>query len=350
MQRRKFGKSDIEVSPIGMGCWSYGGGEYWGEQSQNDVNNVVRKALDLGINLFDTAEMYNNGASEGSLGVALKGVRNKAVVCSKISPSNARPETLRKHCEASLERLGTDYMDIYMLHWPISQIAIKHFTNDRDLIEKPPSVQDAFDTLMRLKKEGKIRYIGISNFGVEQMSEAINTGAEIIINEMPYNILSRAIEKEIVPFCIKNHISVIGSMALQQGLLAGIYKIADDVPPNQAHSRHFKHERGAGTSRHGGNGAEKEIFEAIGKIGKVADDLDIHIAQLAISWVLSKPGIDCTLVGSRNIKELEANIKAGSLTLEREVLEKIDGISEPVLKKLGFNPDYYESEEHSRIR
>ena len=104
-----------------------------------------------------------------------------------------------------------------------------------------------------------------------------------------------------------------------------------------------------GTSRHNGSGAEKEIFEAIGQLKEIASDLNVHIAQLAIAWVLARPGVKCTLVGSRNSNELEANIKAGTLKLSSELVDKIDLISEPVLKKLGYNPDYYESEENSRI-
>jgi len=350
MQKRKLGKSDLEVSPIGMGCWAYGGGEYWGEQSQSDVNYVVHKALDLGINLFDTAEVYNNGASEESLGIALEGLRHKAIVCSKISPSNAYPETMRRHCEASLKRLRTDYIDIYMLHWPINTISLKHFSKDPSILENPPSTQEAFDTLMQLKKEGKIRYIGISNFGVQQMKEALETGAEILVNEIAYNILSRAIEKDIVPFCIEKDISVFGSMALQQGLLTGKYSRPEDVPPYQAHSRHFRHERGCGHSRHFGEGAEKEVFEAIHQLKEIADDLGVPLEQLAIAWILAKPGIKCALVGSRNIKQLESNIQAGYLKLDNEIIEKIDRISEPVLGKLGYNPDYYESEENSRVK
>lgn len=350
MKMRRLGKSDIEVNPIGMGCWAYGGGDYWGEQSQKDVDNLVHKALDIGLNLFDTAEVYNNGASEESLGKALKGKRHKAVVCSKVSPSNARPETLRNHCEASLERLGTDYLDIYMLHWPINYSAIKHFTEDKNILSDPPSVQEAFETLITLQREGKIRQIGVSNFGVEQMAEAKATGANIILNEIAYNILSRAIEKDIVPYCLDNEIAIIGSMALQQGLLAGIYAKADDVPHHQAHSRHFRQERGMGTSRHNAIGAEEEIFKAIGQLKDIASELDVHIAQLAIAWVITKPGIKCTLVGSRNINELEANVKAGLMNLSNEIISKIDIIGEPVLKKLGYNPDYYESEENTRIK
>ena len=349
MKKRKLGMSDLEVAPIGMGCWAYGGGEYWGEQSQRDVNEVVSRALDLGINLFDTAEMYNNGASEESLGLALKGRRHEAVICYKISPSNAYAKTIRKHCEASLKRLGTDYLDVYMLHWPINEISVKHFTDDPDIIASPPTVQEAFGALMDLQREGKIRYIGISNFGVKQMDEARATGAQIVVNELPYNILSRAIEKDIVPYCIKHGIGIIASMALQQGLLAGIYNSPDDVPPYQAHSRHFKHERGAGTSRHGGEGAEEEVFQTVRALQEIAHDLGVHIAQLSIAWILAKPGIRCALVGSRNIKELESNVKAGMLELDNEIIGRIDRISEPILMKLGYNPDYYESPENSRI-
>lgn len=350
MKMRRLGRSDIEVNPIGMGCWAYGGGEYWGEQSQKDVDNIVRKALSLGLNLFDTAEAYNDGASEESLGKALKGIRHEAVVCSKVSPSNAGPETLRRHCEASLKRLGMDYLDVYMLHWPINLISLKHFTEDKGILSEPLSVQGAFETLIALQKEGKIRHIGVSNFGAVQMAEAKATGANIILNEITYNIFSRAIEKDIVPFCLDNDIAVVGSMALQQGLLAGIYAKADDVPHHQAHSRHFRQERGMGTSRHNGSGAENEIFEGIGQLKDIASELNVHIAQLAIAWVLAKPGIKCTLVGSRNIKELEANVKAGLLSLNDEIVSKIDVISQPVLLRLGYNADYYESDENCRIK
>jgi aryl-alcohol dehydrogenase-like predicted oxidoreductase len=350
MQRRRLGKTDIHVSPIGMGCWSYGGGEYWGEQSQRDVDYIVSMALDLGINLFDTAEMYNAGASEESLGKALKGKRSRAIICSKVSPSNAYANTLERHCEASLRRLGTDYIDVYMLHWPLDPISIKHFSSDPQKIAQPPTVEEAFESLEKLKKQGKIREIGISNFGVMQMEEALATGVEIAINEMPYNILSRAIEKEILPFCIEKNISVISSMALQQGLLAGIYKAADDVPPHQAHSRHFRHERGRGTSRHGGSGAEDEIFKAIDSLRDIADDFGIHIAQLSIAWILAKPGIACALVGSRNKEELMTNMGAIEVDLSPEIVAEIDSLSEPVLEILGDNPDYYESLENTRIR
>ncbi len=350
MNLRKLGQSGISVHPIGIGCWAYGGGGYWGAQSQQDVDNVVHAALDKGTFLFDTAEMYNDGASEVALGLALKGRRDEAVLCSKISPSNARPADLRAHCEASLKRLGTDYLDIYMLHWPISPKSIQHFTDNPEIIANPPSVPDAFDTLMALRKEGKIREIGVSNFGVQQMKEALATGAVITVNELPYNLVSRAIEKEIAPFCQTNGITMVASMALQQGLLAGVYATVEEVRPHQAHSRHFAQERGQGTSRHYEQGAEAEVFEVVAQVRQTAQELGVSMAQLSIAWALAKPGIGCALVGARKVHQLLENLAAADLVLPDAVIRKLDEASEPVLQKLGYNPDYYENSAHGRVR
>jgi aryl-alcohol dehydrogenase-like predicted oxidoreductase len=341
-----LGNSNIQISPMTIGCWPFGGGDYWGEQSQQDVNNVVAAALDMGINTFDTAEVYNNGESERSLGIALKGYREKAVVFSKISPSNCRH--VRKHCIESLQRLGMDYLDVYMIHWPINTLSVKHFTSNDEIIESPPTIEDACQQLADLKNEGLIRSIGISNFGRIQMEEIAATGVRIDVYELTYNIISRAIEAEIAPYCMKHNISIIGSMGLQQGLLAGIYHTADDVPKHQAHSRHFANFRGAETSRHHEEGAEQEIFEVVNQLRKIAGDLHIHIAQLAIAWILKKPFMTSTLVGSRNVDELKINVDACKLTIPDEVEAMIDKISLPVLEKLGNSPDYYEHRSISR--
>ncbi|MDR2847627.1 MAG: aldo/keto reductase [Bacteroidales bacterium] len=347
MKKVKLGKSDIDVSAMTVGCWPFGGGDYWGEQSQKDVDNVVHAALDLGVNTFDTAEMYNNGESERSLGKALKGYRNKAIVISKIGPSNCHH--VRQHCIQSLERLGMDYLDVYMLHWPINKLAVEHFTSDKSILAAPPTIEEAYAQLDALKKEGLIRSIGMSNFGRTQMEEVVRTGVQVDVNEMSYNIVSRAIEAEIAPYCLANNISIIGSMGLQQGLLAGIYKTPDDIPAPQAHSRHFPDFRGGGTSRHGEAGAEKELFEVVDELRKIADSLNIHIAQLSIAWILKKPFMASTLIGSRNIDELKMNVNACSYELSTDVEKQIDKISQPVLDILGNNPDYYEHSSKSRI-
>ncbi|MDR1455637.1 MAG: aldo/keto reductase [Tannerella sp.] len=347
IRKVNLGKSGVQIPAMTIGCWPFGGGEYWGEQSQRDVNNVVHAAIDMGANAFDTAEMYNDGESERSLGKALRGRRTEAVVISKIGPSNCRH--VRKHCIESLQRLGMDYLDVYMLHWPINKLAVEHFTSDRDIIESPPTVEEAYAQLVELKREGLIRSIGMSNFGRTQMEEVLSTGVQVDVNEMPYNIVSRAIEAEIAPYCMANDVSIIGSMGLQQGLLAGIYPTPGDVPAHQAHSRHFSQAHGGAAARHGEAGVEKEMFECVDRLREIADGMHIHIAQLSIAWILKKPFMASTLVGSRNVAELETNVKACSYELPDEVEAQIDEISRPVLDALGNNPDYYEHSSKSRI-
>jgi aryl-alcohol dehydrogenase-like predicted oxidoreductase len=344
-QKDKLGK----LSPIGIGCWAFGGGAYWGDQNQKDVDAVVRMAVEKGLNVFDTARMYNDGASEISLGKALGGLRDKAFVISKVSPARAYRKALREECEISLRNLGTDYLDMYMMHWPINPLGIKHFTSDPEILARPPATEEAFAALEELKKEGKIRHIGVSNYGIKQLKEAVSFCPGIAVNEMPYNIISRAIEAEIMPYCAEQGIEIISSMTLQQGVLAGIYKTAEDVPPNQAHSRHFAQERGKGHSRHFEAGAEEEMFQTVALLRELSGELGVSVAQLSVAWVLANPRIACALIGSRSEKELDDNIRAMELKLPADVVERISRTSLGVLKKLGNNPDYYENSKESRI-
>jgi aryl-alcohol dehydrogenase-like predicted oxidoreductase len=270
-------------------------------------------------------------------------------VISKVSPAKAYKKTLKEECEISLRNLGMDYLDLYMMHWPINPLGIKHFTDDPEIIAHPPTTEEAFATLMELKQEGKIRRIGVSNYGIKQMKEAAAVCSEIAVNEMPYNIISRAIEAEIMPYCAGQGIKLISSMTLQQGVLAGIYQTAGDVPPHQAHSRHFAQERGKGTSRHYEAGAEDEVFKTLALLRELSAALGISAAQLSVAWVLANPAIASALIGSRNEQELEDNIKASELKLPKDVMDKINGVSLEVLKKLGNSPDYYENSRESRI-
>lgn len=346
---RPLGKSDIMVSSLAVGCWSFGGGEYWGVQSQRDANDVVARALDEEINFFDTAAMYNNGESEKSLGEALRGRRHQAVLCTKVGPHNAYRNELMQQCGMSLKRLGTDYIDVYMLHWPINPVSVRHFTLDPQKIANPPTIVEAFSAMMELKRQGKIRLIGISNFGVKQMQEALATGAEIAVNQMPYNIFTRAIEQCVQPFCVENGISLTYSITLMQGLLTGKYRTADEVPHNQAHSRHYHHDRGQGTSRHGGTGAETEMFVALDELRQLAADAGLTLAQMAIAWTLVRPGSTAALAGCRSVEQLEENIVATRVRLDDATVSAIDRISQPVLDKLGNDLDYYEAADNSRI-
>jgi aryl-alcohol dehydrogenase-like predicted oxidoreductase len=348
MQTRKIA-DNITVSRLGIGCWSFGGGDYWGVQNQRDVETVVHTAIDNGVNFFDTARMYNNGESEKSLGIALKNRRRNAVVCSKVSPAKAYYKTLKQECEASLKNLCTDYLDMYMMHWPINPFGVKHFTDDPDILANPPTAGEAFGALSDLKKEGKIKAIGVSNYGVSQMREAISLCPDVSANEITYNIISRAIETEIMPFCKEHNISLITSMSLMQGALTGRYETIEDIPAYQARSRHFKNERGQGLSRHHENGAETETAEVLKALREIAADLDISVAQLSIAWVFANKQADCALLGSRNKSELLENIEAAEIILPPDIVEHINAVSLPVLKKLGSSADYYENTKNSRI-
>jgi len=333
MEKRKCGQSDIEISVLGIGCWSYGGGDedYWGLQDQKDVDAVVHKALDYGINYFDSAEAYNQGRSEESLGKALKGRRHEAVIGTKISPSNTQPSVLREHCDASLARLQTDYIDIYIVHWPIT----RH------------SVEDAFATLEALKSEGKIRSVSVSNFGVNQLTEALATGVRLDINQLCYNLLSRGIEVGILPLCQKNSIGILGYMPLLQGLLTGKYRTADDVPPMRSRTRHFRGDRPK--SSHGGPGAEEETFREVNGIREIAKEIGIPMGQLSLAWAMVKPGITSMLVGTRNLDQLQDNVQSCSISLPPEIIKRLDDLTEPLLQAIGPNPDYYQGGDRVRI-
>lgn len=344
---RPCGKSSLRLTALGMGCWAYGGGDYWGAQSQDDVNAVVRYAVDHGCNFFDTAEAYNNGASESSLGIALRGIpRESAIIGTKISPSNTHPRTLVEHCEASLRRLGIDTIDLYMVHWPITPGSIVHFSKDPG---PTPSVPDAFHTLMDLQKAGKIRHIGVSNFGRERLQEALATGADIVINELPYSLLTRAIEIEIVPFCREHGIGVLGYMALMQGMLADIYPSLNDVPVWQRRTRHFDCRR-TPQCRHGLPGAEAETNAALEALRAIARRQGMTLPEIALKWALTGEGITSSLCGSRNVKELEQNLRAASEPLSAEIRQELNRATEPLLEKLGPSFDYYEHPEKDRTR
>lgn len=195
METRSCGNSDLKLSVLGTGCWAFGGGEYWGDQNQRDVEEIVHRAVELGINYFDIAEAYNDGRSEKSLGQAVKELaRDKIIIGSKVSPSNCYRETLIKHCEASLGRLGTGYIDLYMIHWPVHPHSIRHFTKDESIINNPPELSEVVGALVQLQSQGKIRYAGVSNFAKERLGEIMGAGLDVVVNELPYSLLSRAVE------------------------------------------------------------------------------------------------------------------------------------------------------------
>jgi aryl-alcohol dehydrogenase-like predicted oxidoreductase len=334
MEWRRCGRSDLELPLLGVGAWSFGGGpdDYWGPQSEQDADAVVSRAIELDCRYFDTAEGYNNGASERALGRLLKGRRDKVLIGTKVSPHNCEPSTLREHCEASLENLQTDYVDLYMIHWPLPS----------DLVEP------AFATLEELRAEGKVRHHGISNFGVEQMTEVLATGSRPVVNQLGYSLLMRAIELEIVPFCQQRGIGIMAYMPLMQGILTGKYDSPDEVPKERARSRHFSGTRE--NVRHGEEGAEAETFTALREIRALAMEADVSIANMALAWCATNHVVSCVLAGARNVGQLESNARGVSKKLSPEVLIRLDEITHELKLKLGPNPDMWQGARGSRIR
>lgn len=348
VEHRRLGADGPDVSVFGLGCWSFGGGDYWGSHDQASVERIVHCALDEGVNLFDTAEVYNDGASERSLGAALGSRRDEAVIVSEVSPAHADPARLRTACEASLRRLGTEVIDVYLLHWPLTAKSVAHFTADPGIRADPPHLDEALATLRELRGSGKIRHFGVSNFGVNQLRQ-LGPDSGVVADELPLNLLSRAAELQIVPECLDRHIGVLGYMTLQQGLLSGRYAAPSEVPAPQAHSRHFAHWRGGRYSRHGGPGHEELVFRTVEAATRIATDVGVSLPELAIAWATHRPGVTAALVGARSVERLLQDVSAAGLGLAPATVRALDEAGEPLLRAMGPSADYYEPEADGRI-
>ena len=347
MEKRICKNTGLSLSVLGIGCWSFGGGDYWGPRDQKQVDAIVHAALDHGVNYFDTAELYNEGRSEISLGQALKGIaRDQVVIGSKVSPANCQPEVLRAHCHASLERLDTDYMDLYMIHWPVHSASIRSFTKDEDRINNPPAIAEVYDTLLQLRQEGKIRHFGISNFAVSRMQEFPELNA-IAINQLAYSLISRAIEFEVLPYCEENGVGVMTYMGLMQGILTDKWDRFDDIPPLRRRTRHFD-SRKVPQSRTGEPGFEAETAACLASIRQIARESGHSMAALALKWIRANPAVTCNLVGASSAAQMEMNAKTMEEELATDIVAALDEATAPLKAALGNHIDMFESVENDR--
>jgi len=330
MKYSLLGHTDLRVSHIAMGCWGIVGGFNWGAQDESDSIAALRSAWDTGINFFDTAEAYGDGHSELLIAKALKSQRKELVIASKVSPQNYMPDKLRQSCEASLKRLQTDYIDLYQLHWP-----------------DPDNVwEDAIEVLQQLQQAGKIRYYGVSNFGVKDLSTAINNGFKPVTNQMAYNLLFRAIEWEILPLCQQHDIPILCYSPLMQGMLTGKFTHADEVPEDRARTRHFASSRSH--ARHNEKGVESDAFETIDQLKIYAEKIEVSMADMSLAWILNQPGVGAVIVGARNKQQIELNVSASQMVLDEKMLQDLDELTTALKHKLGSNADMWQTE--SRIR
>jgi aryl-alcohol dehydrogenase-like predicted oxidoreductase len=236
-----------------------------------------------------------------------------------------------------------------MIHWPIHPHAIRHHTDDEDLINNPPSLEEAVHTLLRLQEEGKIRFLGVSNFGVTKLDEILRVGGEYVANQLGYSLLTRAAEMEILPYCRQKGVGVIVYMVLMQGLLADRWRSFDEIPEWQKRTRHFNCQR-TPLCRHGEEGAEEETLQALDGIRSIATECGMAMSELALNWAVANQGVSCVLVGTQNVKRLEANVNGLARPLPPDVIEKLNLATEPLKQKLGPCLDLFESAQNDRTR
>jgi len=329
---RKIGKTEMEVSVVAMGCWAIVGDETWGAQDEADGIAAIRTALDRGVNFFDTAEGYGNGYSEELLARGISGHRREVFIATKVSSNHLAPADVIQACEDSLRRLRTDYIDLYQIHWPNRTVPFA----------------ETMGALKQLQQQGKIRAIGVSNFGPLDLAEIIQPG-RCEANQIPYSLLWRAIEFEIQPICVDQQISILPYSPLAQGLLTGKFKSADEVPAGRARTRFYSSERRE-LARHGEPGREDETFEALAKIRRICQKNHISMAAVALSWLLHQPGVASVLAGARNAVQMRQNVTAAELTLPDELIQEFSAATNELKKILGANPDMWQSAETSRYR
>ena len=329
MDYLKLGKTDIEVSVMALGCWPFAGGTVWGEQDDGVSVATAHAALDLGINFFDTAEGYENGYSEEVLGKALVGRRHEAVIATKVSASHLSAEEVEQACERSLKRMQTDYIDLYQIHWPSRKVPL----------------EESIAALERLKQQGKIRAIGVSNFAVDDMAAFLSIG-HYETNQLPFGLLWRAIEHEIQPMCVEKGLGIICYSPLAQGLLTGRYASGDEVYGGLARTRWYSGERA--TTNHGEPGCEAEVFAALNRIRQIAQKVGEPMANVALAWLRRQPGVTSMLVGARTPEEIRQDVGAADLSLSDEVMRALEDATGEVKRKIGPNADMWMAE--SRMR
>jgi aryl-alcohol dehydrogenase-like predicted oxidoreductase len=312
MQRRRLGNSDLHVTPIGFGAWAIGGGGWafaWGPQDDDDSVATIREAIDLGINWVDTAAVYGLGHSEEVVGKAVEGVTNRPYVftkCARVWDANRqigkslKADSIRRECEASLRRLKVDVIDLYQVHWP----------------EPPEDLDEGWQTMVKLKEEGKVRWIGVSNFSADQMERVAKYGPVTSL-QPPYSMIRRDIEASVLPYCQAHDIGVIVYSPMQSGLLTGAWTRERHaaLPADDWRREKNKHFQEPLFSR---NLRLVELLRAIGgRHGKTA-------GEVAIAWTLRHPAVTGTIVGARKPGQLRELIGAAGWRVAPGEVEEIE--------------------------
>ena len=329
MQYRRLDACERDVSTVALGCWALVGGFNWGEQDRADSIATIRAAVEAGINFFDTAPGYGNGASEELVGELLE-EHDDVVIATKVGPGDVDPSRLVPACEASLKRLRRERIDLYQIHWPNHDVPI----------------EDTMAALVALRDQGKIAAIGVSNFGPLDLAEAIDA-APIATHQPAYNLLFRAIEFEVQPMCVEHGIGILCYSPIAQGMLTGKFTTADAVPQDRARTRHFSHRRPQ--TRHDEVGCEAETFDTIRAIRDICADIDLSMGDVALTWCLHQPAVTSVLAGARNPQQVRENARAADLLLDDDVIRRLNATTDALKASLGPSIDCWMAPE-ARVR
>ncbi len=317
MKYRKLGKSGLKVSEIGLGSWL----TYGTATAAETAKDCIVKAYDLGINFFDTANAYNNGEAEKVMGSALQAFpRSSYVLATKVyfsmGPGPNDRGLSRKHiieqCDASLKRLGTDYIDLYQCH-----------RYDADT-----PVEETLRALDDLTAQGKILYAGISEWSAAQITDAVRTGQRLnlrplVSNQPIYNMFERYIEQEVIPVCETEGLGQVVFSPLAQGVLTGKYKPGQAIPSDS---------RAANDQTNGviNSYMREEVLTAAQKMEQLAASMDAALSQFALAWILRKSNVSSAIIGASRPSQVEQNAKAVELVLTEDVLAEVEAIMAPL--------------------
>jgi aryl-alcohol dehydrogenase-like predicted oxidoreductase len=314
MFKRQLGTSEIYITPIVMGTWQAGKRMWVGIEDAETVK-AMRGAFEAGITAFDTAEVYGEGHSEQIVGKALSDVRSQVVYASKVFANHLKYGAVIEACDRSLKNLNTDYIDLYQIHWPSG-------TWNSEVVP----ISETMGALNKLKEQGKIRAIGVSNFSPAQIEEAAQYG-RIDSLQPPYSLFWRWVEKDAMPYCVENHISILAYSSLAQGILTGKFGSEHkfEEGDHRAKNKLFKPENYG------------RVQAALDRLRPIADRHQTSLGNLALAWLIAQPQTNA-IVGARRAEQVAENVKAAEVKLSAEELAEIDAIGRTVTDHLDDNP------------
>ena len=314
METRRLGTSDVNITPILVGTWQAGKSMWVGIEDAETIQ-AIRAAFDAGITTVDTAEVYGNGHSEQIVAEALSDVRDQVIYASKVFANHLKYDQVIEACEGSLKNLKTDYLDLYQIHWPSGSFNT----------EVVP-IKETMSALNKLKEQGKIRAIGVSNFSRAQLEEASQYG-RIDSLQPPYSLFWRQVEKDALPYCVENSISILAYSSLAQGLLTGKFERGHkfEEGDNRTKNKLFKGEN------------YERAQQALDKLRPIAERHQCSLAQLSLAWLIAQPQSNA-ITGVRNADQATKNAAAADVQLSPDELQEIDAIGRSVTDYLDENP------------